>query len=396
MYARGQLLQPGLYYKRATYRITKPITTIGRESTNDIVVKGDQRVSRSHARIIWQNGSWSIEKLSPQNMMTVNRVPVQQATIADGNTIGLGEDTTFLFQVRAQAQAATPTPPIVPLYQQQASSPQHVVQPQQQYPATPPQYPMNPPAQHYAAQPTPIPPPQYPMAQSAQQYAVTPPQQQYPVAPPAQQYQPAPSQQYPAYHTAGLAGRPDETQIAEPGTTGVPSIEVSSNIFGSKQSYPLTKNVITIGRDTSNDIVIRDGGIVSNHHIQISREGNQFVLIHPHPDKPRTLNGLLYQGRKIRGDEPFRHALVRGDIFRIGDENGTLITLAYNDGTGTQQEMLAPVQPIKLGAPELTIGRAAGNTVVLNHPQVSAHHARLVREGGTYRILDMNSTNHVY
>ena len=379
-----------------TYQITKPITTIGRESTNDIVVKGDQRVSRSHARIIWQNGSWSIEKLSPQNMMTVNRVPVQQATIADGNTIGLGEDTTFLFQVRAQAQAATPTPPIVPLYQQQASSPQHVVQPQQQYPATPPKYPMNPPAQHYAAQPTPIPPPQYPMAQSAQQYAVTPPQQQYPVAPPAQQYQPAPSQQYPAYHTAGLAGRPDETQIAEPGTTGVPSIEVSSNIFGSKQSYALTKNIITIGRDTSNDIVIRDGGIVSNHHIQISREGNQFVLIHPHPDKPRTLNGLLYQGRKIRGDEPFRHALVRGDIFRIGDENGTLITLAYNDGTGTQQEMLAPVQPIKLGAPELTIGRAAGNIVVLNHPQVSAHHARLVREGGTYRILDMNSTNHVY
>ncbi|TMC59324.1 MAG: FHA domain-containing protein, partial [Chloroflexota bacterium] len=46
-----------------TYQITKPITTIGRESTNDIVVKGDQRVSRSHARIIWQNGSWSIEKL---------------------------------------------------------------------------------------------------------------------------------------------------------------------------------------------------------------------------------------------------------------------------------------------------------------------------------------------
>lgn len=32
----------------------------------------------------------------------------------------------------------------------------------------------------------------------------------------------------------------------------------------------------------------------------------------------------------------------------------------------------------------------------MSHPQVSAHHARLVREGGTYRILDLHSTNHVY
>src|SRR6266705_2440671 len=334
-----------------TFPINKPITTIGREATNDIVVKGDQKVSRSHARIIWNNGIWSIEKLSPQNTLTVNHQQLQQATITDGNTITLGDNTTFLFQIRAGGHEAVQPPPVLPPYQRQASSPQYAVQPQQQFPMAPPQ-----------------------------QYQPTPVQQQ----------------QIPAYHTTGLAGRPDETQIAAPSTIGIPSLEVSSNIFGSRQTYPLTKEVINIGRDANNDIIIRDGGIVSNQHIQIVHQGNQFVLIHPHPDKQRTLNGLLYQGRKIRGDEPFRHTLARGDIFRIGDENGTLITLAFNDGTGVQEEMLAPVQPIKLGAPELTIGRVAGNTVVLNHPQVSAHHARLVREGGTYRILDMNSTNHVY
>jgi pSer/pThr/pTyr-binding forkhead associated (FHA) protein len=32
---------------------------------------------------------------------------------------------------------------------------------------------------------------------------------------------------------------------------------------------------------------------------------------------------------------------------------------------------------------------------VLSHPQVSAHHARLLREQGTYRIIDQHSTNHV-
>ena len=282
-----------------TFPINKPVTTIGRESTNDIVVKGDQKVSRSHARIIWNNGIWSIEKLSPQNKLAVNQQQIQQATITDGNTISLGDDTTFLFQIHAGAHEVVPP---LPSYQQQASSPQYVVQPQQQFPSTPP-------PQQY--QPTPPP----------QQYQPTPPPQQFQMTPPPQQYQSTPYQQqpFPAYPTAGLSGRPDETQIAAPGTTGIPALEVSSNIFGSRQTYPLTKDVINIGRDASNDITIRDGGIVSNQHIQIIRQGGQYVLIHPHPDKPRTLNGLLYQGRKIRGDEPFRHTLARGDIFRIGD-----------------------------------------------------------------------------
>src|SRR5205807_5370738 len=50
------------------------------------------------------------------------------------------------------------------------------------------------------------------------------------------------------------------------------------------------------------------------------------------------------------------------------------------------------------GARVLTIGRLSDNTntVVLNHPQVSGHHARLEQVQGGYRIIDLNSTNHVY
>src|SRR5579872_709347 len=53
--------------------------------------------------------------------------------------------------------------------------------------------------------------------------------------------------------------------------------------------------------------------------------------------------------------------------------------------------------PIPLDAPVITIGRFPDNRVVLNHPMVSGHHARLerVRSGG-YRIVDVGSTNHVY
>src|SRR5216684_4124813 len=314
-----------------TFRIRKPTVTIGRSETNDIAVNSDQHVSRTHARLRWNGTSWSIEKLAQQNTLTVNQQQVEQVTISNNTTIGLGINTTFLFLVEPERPATSPVQTV---------------------------------------------PGSRPLPQN--------------VAPPLYPAQP---QQGFAEHMKGPGESPDETQVAH----GLPSLEVSSNIHGARQSYPLLKEVINIGRDASNDISVKDGGIISSLHLQIVRQDGQFVLIHPHPNRPRTLNGLLYQGRKIRGDEPFHKILTRGDIFRIGDENGTLVTLTYNDGTGIQQEeLLPPVQPIHLDKREITIGRRPDNTVVLPHPQVSAHHARMVQEGGTYRIVDLNSTNHTY
>src|SRR5256884_4835912 len=172
-------------------------------------------------------------------------------------------------------------------------------------------------------------------------------------------------------------------------------LEVSSNTHAEKHAIPLTQQVINIGRDPSNDIVINEL-VVSGFHAQIVREGNQFVLVHPHPSRGKTLNGLLYQGRHIQGDEKFHKPLARGDIFRIGDEHGTLVTLTYNDGSGAIQDVVPEVHPIPLGAPVITIGRLPENMVVLSHPQVSGRHARLEQVHGGYRIIDVGSTNHVY
>jgi ABC-type multidrug transport system ATPase subunit/pSer/pThr/pTyr-binding forkhead associated (FHA) protein len=329
-----------------TFSISKPITTIGRHPGNDIVIKDDQKVSRQHARLLWNNGSWFIEK-HPQaaSTLTVNTQSVQQAVLSDSTTVGLGEDTSFQFFIAKKEQNRSD-------FNIQARLSQ-----------------LTPPGQ----QPTPS------------------------AAPPSSPSGPIHMQQ------------PERTQVARPGlqvggtaiaplsAIGIPSLEVSDNTSNHKQTHTLTKEVINIGRDATNDITINDR-IVSGQHLRIVKQGKSFVLIHPNPENPRgrTLNGLLYQGRKIRGDEQFSKVLTNGDIFRIGDENGTLVTLTYNDGTGTPQDTLPPVQPIKLTGAELTIGRETDNTVVLAHPQVSAHHARLVREGGTYRILDLNSTNHVY
>ncbi len=95
-------------------QLNKPIMTIGRDSTNDVVVKGDLKVSRHHARFVWNNGSWNIEKLSQTSTVTVNQRSVQQAVLQDNTTIGLGEDTTLLFLVQAGVQSSPQPSAVTP------------------------------------------------------------------------------------------------------------------------------------------------------------------------------------------------------------------------------------------------------------------------------------------
>ena len=41
----------------------------------------------------------------------------------------------------------------------------------------------------------------------------------------------------------------------------------------------------------------------------------------------------------------------------------------------------------------ITIGRGADNTIIVNDPSISTHHAQLLLEGDTYRLKDLDSTN---
>lgn len=87
----------------STIQITKPNFALGREVANDIdLALLDPSVSRHHARIVQINTLWYIEKLAPQNTMTVNSREVQRAPISDSDIISLGEGyqgtkTTFIF-----------------------------------------------------------------------------------------------------------------------------------------------------------------------------------------------------------------------------------------------------------------------------------------------------------
>src|SRR5260370_3366614 len=90
--------------------ISKPVTTLGRDETSNDIAISDPGVSRHHARIVQNGAQWHIEKMAPQNTVTINARDVQQAPLSDRDTIGLGAGTTFLFQ--AAAQQAPYAPPL--------------------------------------------------------------------------------------------------------------------------------------------------------------------------------------------------------------------------------------------------------------------------------------------
>ena len=47
----------------------------------------------------------------------------------------------------------------------------------------------------------------------------------------------------------------------------------------------------------------------------------------------------------------------------------------------------------KIDKPSVTIGRAPGNTLVVEHPTVSRQHASIKIEGEDFRIYDLGSSN---
>ena len=258
----------------SSFALTKAIITIGRDERNDIVIADDPSIAAYHARLLWRQGAWSIEKHPGAGRVMVNQRQAANAPVAvpGGATILLGEATILLL-----SHGASPEDTLVSISDQAAdgdSSPTSLLTHEEKSP---------------------------------------------PAAPPTTPI-------LPKSLLKGLAPNPDQTQIAPLSVAGIPALEVSSNSSSDRKTVALDRAVITVGRDATSDIMISER-IVSALHVQIVRQGSQFVLIHPHPQRRSTLNGLLYQGRKIRGDEMFRKTLEHGDIFRIGDEGGSFVTL---------------------------------------------------------------------
>lgn len=81
------------------------------------------------------------------------------------------------------------------------------------------------------------------------------------------------------------------------------------------QSYDLNKDIVTLGRDITNDIVINDPE-VSRHHMRLTRGAGGFTV-----EDLGSTNGTFVNGQRLTGARPLRP----GDMVGLGET----VTLAY-------------------------------------------------------------------
>jgi len=81
------------------------------------------------------------------------------------------------------------------------------------------------------------------------------------------------------------------------------------------QIYELNKDIISLGRDITNDIVINDPE-VSRHHCRLTRGGGGYTM-----EDLGSTNGTFINGQRLTGARP----LVGGDMVGLGET----VTLGY-------------------------------------------------------------------
>jgi ABC-type multidrug transport system ATPase subunit/pSer/pThr/pTyr-binding forkhead associated (FHA) protein/ABC-type multidrug transport system permease subunit len=158
---------------------------------------------------------------------------------------------------------------------------------------------------------------------------------------------------------------------------GADDVELRSTaVLFSGQRISVRRDGLTIGRDAECDLTL-PSGLVAPVHARIEpRDGGQVLI------DLGTGSGTYLNGERLAGGERDIHG---GDSIAIGDEILHFVT--------TRDTPLPPIEvlsSLRMDRPRLTLGRAATNDVVLNHPNVSPRHAEIdVSESGA-RLKDLS------
>lgn len=173
--------------------------------------------------------------------------------------------------------------------------------------------------------------------------------------------------------------------------------------------YELNGDVVIIGRGSKSDIVIRDDEI-SREHCRLIR-----VMADYEVQDLNSSNGTFVDGQRLEGNR----LLHNGNIIELGDS----ITMEYEQSASASEILAGDIQvsrppaiegtaPALTGKPHLIlvsdfeptqvfpmeervirVGRDLSNTIVIQDPEVSRFHLRLLLADDGYIIEDVGSTN---
>lgn len=182
---------------------------------------------------------------------------------------------------------------------------------------------------------------------------------------------------------------------------------------GHEKEFALTDSTITLGRGSTNEIVLRDPK-VSRQHARIECSEASCTLI-----DLGAANGTRVNGARVE-----RATLKPGDLIALGDStlrfeiaspltdapqieqinspadldatlsHGTLsVTLSNTHLPRIAVRTAARTWQVPFAQDALAIGRDAANDIALDSPKVSRKHARIERRGDAFVLRDLNSTN---
>lgn len=163
--------------------------------------------------------------------------------------------------------------------------------------------------------------------------------------------------------------------------------------------YLLTEDTVTIGRLRKNEIYIHDDEI-SKEHCRLMRTLNDYEIQDLNSTNGTFVNGkpisstgtLLTGGNKVELGSTVVLEFLPADDSQADELPGSeprapQLMLLIRRGNNTKAD------PYPMNSPEITIGRALDNEIVIPEPQVSKHHMRLVRENTGYLLEDLGSLN---
>lgn len=152
----------------------------------------------------------------------------------------------------------------------------------------------------------------------------------------------------------------------------------------SSQLTPARRLVLTIGRDPSCDIML-DALQISRKHVRLSKTAGGWLV-----EDLSSANGVFLNDRnaspitKVEATE--RDVIYMGSYrFPLSRIKDFIVPKEASRATGA---MAMPANK-KI----ITIGRGTENDIVLDAPQVSRHHARIVRKDGKAFVEDLASAN---